>query len=528
MTTRGPNVLIIVTDQEQSWSTLPPLPLPAHERLRERGVSFDRFHVNTSPCGPSRSNLYTGHHTQRTGMHVNPDTPPRPALPTDLPSIGHVFRKAGYYTAYKGKWHLSDPNEGCNFFPIGGQPYKSAVDALEPYGFADYSFYGEVMGLAWDGYRHDGTTAGDACRWLHEVGEGTRAAGQPWLLAVNFVNPHDIMFFDATGRQNESRELKNHISVLVGAPGDVLYREDLGFDLPESFYKESPETKPEIQSFVRSRQSSFYGDVPVDDVESWRRLRNYYFNCLRDVDRHIATVLDGLDQAGLADETIVVLMSDHGERAGAHQLHQKAGTVYEEESGIPFVVVHPDVDGGVSTDALGSMVDVLPTIASLAGIERPVLDAPWPGVDLSPVVARPAERTARDQQGSLLNYTGMYHWQRKALAPGETGPAPFDLSYLRLYRGVIWERYKFARYFAPAHHHRPENWETLLAHNDLEVYDLEADPHEIDNLGHDPWVHREIIEMLNTKTNALIDGEVGDDTGECYPEGSGHYRLAEG
>ena len=57
MTTSGPYVLIIVTDQEQSWSTLPPLPLPAHERLRERGVSFDRYLVNTSPCGPSRSNL---------------------------------------------------------------------------------------------------------------------------------------------------------------------------------------------------------------------------------------------------------------------------------------------------------------------------------------------------------------------------------------------------------------------------------------------------------------------------------------
>src|SRR3546814_158129 len=99
-----PNILLIVNDQERALADIPAsLPLPAHDWLRERGLSFDRFHVNTTPCGPSRSSIYTGLHTQHTGVYANPNSPPYPELSPAIPTIGTMLRQAGYRTTYKGK-----------------------------------------------------------------------------------------------------------------------------------------------------------------------------------------------------------------------------------------------------------------------------------------------------------------------------------------------------------------------------------------------------------------------------------------
>ena len=110
---RRPNVLLLVSDQERSGLDLPgSLDLPGHERLRRQGTSFNHYHVNTSPCSPSRSVMYTGQHTMHTHMTANLHAPPFPALNDKLKTLGHHFRDQGYYTAYKGKWHLSDIEDG--------------------------------------------------------------------------------------------------------------------------------------------------------------------------------------------------------------------------------------------------------------------------------------------------------------------------------------------------------------------------------------------------------------------------------
>jgi arylsulfatase len=153
----------------------------------------------------------------------------------------------------------------------------------------------------------------------------------------------------------------------------------------------------------------------------------------------------------------------------------------------------------------------------MAGIAAEKLAEPLPGVDLCPVVESPAAKTKRDEMGSLLNYTGTFHWQRKDADKTNLGAPEFDLSYRRLFRGVVWDKYKFARYFAPAEHHIPEDWDILVNHNDLEVYDLEADPHELDNLGADAGSQKDLILDLNAKTNALVAAEIGDDRGNDYP-----------
>lgn len=516
------NILLIVTDQQRAFADIPAsLPLPGQDMVRQRGVSFDNYLINTNPCGPSRAVMYTGQHTQQNGVYLNPNSQPFPELRKDLPTIGHMLRDAGYYTAYKGKWHLSDialpqVSERNPNYPRG--------DALlEPFGFADYNFDGERVGLTWQGFMDDGTTAAEAINLLRAF-DGGKTGGKPWFMAVNFVNPHDIMFFDARGDGEKTRSRPNLIAPLFPAPGDPLYDADWKAPLPLSFHRDDLSTKPAAHAAIRAASWAFYGKLDHADEAAWQRFQNYYFNCLRDVDRHVASVMKALEDSGQIDDTIIVYTSDHGERGGAHGLRQKAGTVYKEDIGVPFVIAHPRGARGQRTTALGTTLDLAPTLLALAGVdagERTRRHPQLKGHDLSPVAMKPDVRTDRDRQGALLNYAVAYGWNQPDVPPGVENVAPLpapDIALRRLYRGVFDGRYKFARYFAPDQHHIPTNWDMLVRLNDLELYDTARDPDEIVNLASP--ASREgnhaLLMRLNAMTNALIAREVGVDDGALY------------
>src|SRR3546814_8359107 len=106
---------------------------------------------------------------------------------------------------------------------------------------------------------------------------------------------------------------------------------------------------------------------------------------------------------------------------------------------------------------------------------------------------------------------------------GHLGPV---LTHPGLFRGVHDGRYKFARYFTPAQHHIPRDWDTLLRYNQLELYDTQVDPDEIINLAADPQTHKDLILALNDKVNTLIMEEIGFDDGREHP-GRTFYRSAE-
>jgi arylsulfatase len=525
-----PNILFMVNDQERALADIPDaLPLPAHDWLRERGILFDRFHVNTTPCGPSRSTIYTGLHTQHTGVYANPNSPPHPELKPDIPTIGTMLRRAGYRAIYKGKWHISNLNEGLNFRGVAGGIFPNTTDILEPFGFADYNFDGERVGLSWEGFMNDGVTAAEAVTRLRALADDDDDA--PWFMAVNFVNPHDIMFFDATGEGEQTRIRPNLVSPLLPAPGDPVYDRDWKFPLPRSFFADDLSRKPRAHAAINASEGAFYGRMPHGDEAVWKRNLNYYFNCIRDADRHMKTVLDALAASGQLDNTIIIFTSDHGERAGAHGMRQKGGTIYKEDVGVPLIVVHPDLAGGRTTHALGSAVDLVPTMLSLAGVDEAARRDMQPklvGHDLSAAIVSPAAPTSRDQAGILFNYAVRYGWNAPDVQPGvaETRPLPEnDLMLRRLHRGVHDGRYKFARYFAPAQHHIPKRWDDLVAYNDLELYDTVADPDEIDNLAWRPDAHKSLIERLNAQTNALIAAEVGEDKGAEYPGPAAQYNT---
>lgn len=527
------NILMIVTDQEQSVASYPKgllEKLPHHRELMERGMLVENYHVHTTPCTPSRSTIFQGHHTQRTGLFLNSDNAPHPVAAEDMPTLGHMMQAAGYYTSYKGKWHLSRMNLERNWNRVPGGIYPSTERAMEKYGFHDYGFDGEELGLTWDGYRADMYVAGDAARSIFDFVRRDKAGGKPWFMVVGLINPHDIMFYDATGEQAKHRIHPDILAPLRREPGDPIYEVDNKFDLPQSFFKDDLSTKPEAHRAIVRLNDLFYGPMPHEDLESWHRFNNYYYNCLRDVDRRLGQLLWALKESGQIDNTIIMYTSDHGERAGAHGMRQKAGTMYREETNIPMIIAHPDVAGGRTTKGLMGAVDIAPTLMSLAGLSAADAASHFPelpGVDVSSLLVSPAAPTERDRRGHFFNYAVAHMWEplsaqtRGPRPPGEAIPdysKIYDLSKRRLHRGVHDGRWKFARYFAPAHHHTPRDWKTLNARNDLELYDTHADPDELVNLANDPR-HRKTVMRLNAMVNALSDREIGAglDDGREYP-----------
>jgi arylsulfatase len=411
-----------------------------------------------------------------------------------------MLREQGYFTAYKGKWHLSVINQ-----KIGTGAFPNAAKSLEPYGFSDYNFDGEHTGLTWAGFGHDGVTAAESIKLLERFASGS-TQGKPWFLAVNFINPHDIMFFDA----------REDGAALVGtptlaAPATPLYEKEWAFDLPRSYRADDLSRKPAVQRAFRAL-----------DEQQLRVYQNYYFNCIRDVDQHVGALLNTVDRLGLGDNTIVIATADHGERAGAHGGNiGKGADIYKETVRVPLIVRHPDVRRGGETSALACGIDLAPTLLGFAGLNDRERAERYPnlhGVDVRAAIADSSARTARDDRGILFNYC----------TPGGRPPASDSASREEprgLIRGVFDGRYKFGRYFRISEHHQPRDWETLLAHNDLELYDIEQDADEISNLAFSPEGQKARILELNAKVNALLESEVGVDDGSIYPPTAGAHAL---
>jgi arylsulfatase A-like enzyme len=532
----GPyNILFILTDQERYFrpGELPAgYSLPAHERLRKRGTTFVNHRINSCVCTPSRSVVYTGQHIQQTRMFDNTNFPWIKSMSTEIRTLGDLLREAGYYTAYKGKWHLTKEFETVNKLDA---PTKIFTQEMEAYGFSDYFGVGDIIAHTQGGYLHDGVIAAMGGSWLRGKGRELAAEGKPWFLAVNLVNPHDVMYYDTDG---PGTKIQAKRGIMHGArdPADPLYARQWDFKLPPNHAQplDAPGRPPAHRDFLRSHDA-LVGAIPSEEAR-WRRRHNYYLNCLRDVDRNIAAVLAELDAAGLTDRTIIILTADHGDMDGAHQLHAKGAVSYREQNNVPLIVAHPAYSGGKQCRAVTSHLDIAPTLVRLTGVapeKRAGILKGLPGKDLSGVLAAPEKagiNAVRD--GALFNYNMFAYMDgdfiNKALDHIQKGGKPGDLKAAGIVpdmmkrgavRSVYDGRYVFARYFSPKEHNRPTTLEDIYRLNDVELFDLQADPLEMNNLAMSGKQHRALVLAMSEKLNRLIDTEVGEDRGQMLPGG---------
>jgi len=532
----GPwNIIFILTDQERRFrpGELPAgLSLPAHERLARQGTSFLNHTINSCVCTPSRSVIYTGQHIQHTGMFDNTNFPWMQSMSTEIRTVGHLLRDAGYYTAYKGKWHLHKEFETVNKL---GNPTRIFTAEMEAYGFSDYFGIGDIIAHTQGGYRHDGVTTAMAGSWLRGKGRELAAQHKPWFLAVNLVNPHDVMFYD-TDAPGEPVQSERGITHVARDPVDPLYAAQWDFDLPRSLAQplDEPGRPTAHRDFLRSHDA-LVGAIP-NEAARWRRRHNYYLNCLRDADRNIAAVLAELDASGLADRTIVVLTADHGDMDGAHQLHAKGAVAYREQNNVPLVISHPAHPGGRSCLAITSHLDLAPTLVAMTDASpdrKAAIVKPLHGKDLTVLLQNPQSAAANAlHEAVLFNYNmfayldGDYLMKvadhihkggdpKRLKAAGVTP----DMTKRGAVRSVYDGRYVFSRYFSPRQHNRPTSLEGLYQLNDIELFDLQSDPMEMHNLAATPGQHDELALAMNDKLNRRIYVEVGEDRGQMLPGG---------
>jgi len=526
MADRAPNILLILTDQDRQFSKLPPgYSLPGRERLQERGTTFTNHQITSCVCTPSRSTIYMGQHIQRTGVFDNVNFPWSNDLPLDQPTVGHRMRDLGYYSAYVGKWHLSAALiDGQD--PLTGSKPEFGPH-LDRYGFSDFVSPGDIIGGTRGGYNHDEIIGAAARRWMRMRGQELAAEGTPWFLAVNLVNPHDVMHVNTDLPGEPAQMIVASMFPTAPPPTTPHYSQTWDIDLPATRHEawDAP-GRPQAHNEYQESRRYLAGLIPDED-RRWKLLLDYYLNCISDADRQVDALLAELDDQGFGDDTVVVYSSDHGELGGAHGMSGKGSTAFREQVNVPLVISHPDLGGGATSDALTSHLDMVPTLLGFTGLEADTSDLPGADIGAAMSSGTPGLHDVRDGALYAFNMFTLLDADftktmatAKARGQPRADPPKLDFTKRGAIRSVFDGRHRFNRYFANTEHHRAETLDELLARNDLELFDDVNDPDEANNLAIDTATSSELIMQMNSLMNRLLDDEVGVDDGSFLPVGN--------
>ncbi len=379
-----PNIIYAFSDEHRwhsmAFSDMPELHTPNMRRLARQGVEFTHCISNYPVCSPHRAILMSGQWPYQQGVIDN-------AIPLspDRMTLGKAFKRAGYRTGYIGKWHL------------GGT-------RAEPFGF-DHS-------LIWT----DTNTHYDTSSYHPAEGPPVRPRGYNATLmtdqALEFIEQHQEEPFFLMLSWNPPH------SHFLDAPPDkqALY--------PEGSLPQRPNANTrEIERIAETEKP-----VAIWHRNSWPYYKGYHAH-VSAIDQELGRLIDYLDQAGLAENTILIYTSDHGSMLGSHQVGGKRQP-FEESIRVPFIIRWPGkIPAGVRNDALFGSIDLMPTVCALAGIPVP---ESCEGQDFSPhLLGKPGGPRPASQF--------IMHIQKKHASHGEQHPAP-------LFRGVRTERYTYAVY----------------------------------------------------------------------------------
>ncbi len=548
-----PNVLLLITDQQRYPRHWPEDPgwlralTPNDQRLAETGLTFRRAFCNSSMCSPSRATLLTGQYPAQHGVtltHTQADLRPNPRnlpavtatlfdilrtpgaprqramlgfgrgllqlgpksggepeLQPHTPNLAQTLRSTGYEVAYKGKWHLTHPSGNGSL--LGGWAPSDADRLRRDYGFADWEppdagenakaeHFGAgnagPLGQGWDEHY-----TRQVERWL-----GSADLPEPFCLVVSLVNPHDVLGYPA--------------QYVEGGYARSEFR-DLDVKLPPTLI-EDMRNKPTVHELMRMGMTAYLG--PLNGERAKLDYVNFYAHLHRVVDAQIGRLLDALgdpaDPRSLRSRTVIFRCSDHGEMGLSHGgLRQKAFNAYEETIHIPLVVSNPLLfSKPAQTDALASLIDLVPTIATIAGADLGrTADNAVRGRDLSSILAERGTVEGDRVKAAGIDLDRLVHHS----APTQSVQEEIHFTYddhqaatalqnvpgqPNRIRAVRTARHKFAIYFDP----------DGKAPTEYEMYDLERDPEERHNLvdrisgepltGSDRRVRQELGERLES------------------------------
>jgi arylsulfatase A-like enzyme len=471
-----PNILLITSDQ-QHFTTLgvknPKISTPNLDRLANEGLRATRAYCNSPVCSPSRSTIITGMYPSTHGCW-NLGT----KLPETTPTVGETFQENGYATTLIGKAHFhplaSRPD--MDMVSLESQPILRDLDYWRNfhgpwYGFehieiarmhADeahvgqhYAIWMEEKGLTnWRDYFEpwppDATAPKRRHTWdlphpLHYTTwtaeraiaaiERDAAAGKPFFTWASFHDPHPAYLVPEPWASMYDPETLEPGQL---APGELD-------KMPPHFGK-TQEPSPDFSDYEETGYGNHGFHSHLRPLDQLKKDMAVYYGMVSFMDEQIGRILDALDRLGIADNTLIVFTTDHGHFLGQHGLIAKGAFHYEDLLRLPFLVRYPEhVPAGAVTDSLQSLVDLAPTFLDACDIAIP---------------------------GRMQGVSQLDVWEGEAEKARDEVIVEFRHQPTRLQlRTYIDERYKM----------------TLYRDREFgELFDLQMDPDELNNLWDDP------------------------------------------
>lgn len=524
--TQRPNIVYIMCDDHAFQcisaygSPISKLaPTPNIDRIAQRGMRFDRAFVENSLSTPSRACLMTGLYSNQNGQRQLGE-----GIDTTRTFFTEQLQQAGYQTAVVGKWHMGCDPKGFDYYHIyndQGQYYNPQYRGTD----TDGKYIVE------EGYSTDLTTdhalsfiehrdtKKPFCLLLHH-----KAPHRNWLANTKYFGMYDNVTFPMPETFYDDYETRGSAvrTQKMSVTKDMRWEQD--FKVPEmldtanadswdsylSLMNEVNRMNPEQRIawgkyyFPRNRRL-LEARLTGKELDEWK-YQNYirdYMSVIKSVDESVGRVLDYLDSHGLTDNTIIVYTSDQGFYMGEHGWFDKR-FMYEESLRTPLLIVYPGhIQPGTVCNKLVQNIDYAPTFLDLAGISKP---KELPGRSLTPLF-KAGDKVKGWRNSIYYHYYDYptYHMVRK-------------------HDGVRTDRYKLIHFYGEGgldavkenkyqrqpgtREHGCMTYLTSLGYfepkdsavNYNELYDLQADPHELNNLYGKPG-YEKITKQLQKQLN---------------------------
>lgn len=524
--TQRPNIVYIMCDDHAFQcisaygSPISKLaPTPNIDRIAQRGMRFDRAFVENSLSTPSRACLMTGLYSNQNGQRQLGE-----GIDTTRTFFTEQLQQAGYQTAVVGKWHMGCDPKGFDYYHIyndQGQYYNPQYKGTD----TDGKYIVE------EGYSTDLTTDHalsfiehrDAnkpfCLLLHH-----KAPHRNWLANTKYFGMYDNVTFPMPETFYDDNETRGSAvrTQKMSVTKDMRWEQD--FKVPEmldtanadswdsylSLMNEVNRMNPEQRIawgkyyFPRNRRL-LEARLTGKELDEWK-YQNYirdYMSVIKSVDESVGRVLDYLDSHGLTDNTIIVYTSDQGFYMGEHGWFDKR-FMYEESLRTPLLIAYPGhIQPGSVCNKLVQNIDYAPTFLDLAGVSKP---KELPGRSLTPIF-KAGDKVKGWRNSIYYHYYDYptYHMVRK-------------------HDGVRTDRYKLIHFYGEGgldavkenkyqrqpgtREHGCMTYLTSLGYfepkdsavNYNELYDLQADPHELNNLYGKPG-YEKITKQLQKQLN---------------------------
>lgn len=433
-----PNIVFVFCDELRQAAVgcygQDPVITPNLDRFAEQSLVLSHCVSNQPVCTPYRSMLFTGRYPFSTGMYTNCNSRHTVHLSDDERCIGDVFAGAGYSTGYIGKLHLHKPTEACAKYGEGprdesnvwGEPL--VWDAYTPPGPARHGFD------FWHSYgccdRHL-----DPHYWVGDAPIDQPIKPGKWSVE----HEADVAVDYIRNRRGDHRDPDKPFLLMVSHnPPHMPFDQ-----VPEQYTR--PFRDQPIEHLLNR------GNVRYEDAEQARRTAANYFAAIHGIDRQFQRILDALDEQDLADDTIVVFTSDHGEMMYSDN---RIGKViwYDESLLVPWLIRWPGPIRPGRDDLLFGAIDIFPTLVGLAGL---------------------ADRAPDGLEGD----------DRSSIMRGEAGPRPTSAFYL--WPNAVWS--KRERRFDSARGVRTHQ-HTFVVGRDTDggetvvLHDNAADPYQLENV----------------------------------------------